>query len=487
MKKFMYLALAFGVAILAVSCVFQPDFPTSEETPIKVSESAEFSRKDVLALSHLQTEHIIGEEGLKNLVLDFMGGSTPARNAVSPDSVITGVTKLAGRTDKGFVRSLSTSRTVLDEAEPAEIPFYVFTIGNGQDDTKGFALTCGDDRIGNVLAVVEKGSYDDEENPYLPIFYSYLDQYITDTIDIYNSITEEDIAIALAKAENPPEAPRSVIPIDANVSFYDIDSVKDLNKGLLKTDWDQGDSYAPGPYNAIIFPYITGCVATAAAQIMAYHEFPNYLRDNGVSTGIQYEWNLMKADAWYKYEVAWLMWEIGLRVGMSWGVDKYHDGKGSSASIANVPAAFVNMGYVSPIGVMDYDFGAIAGSINADRPVIASGAATKTTPQFLGIQGKPSYSNGHAWVIDGYRARYIVVNQVIINPQSPILYVHCNLGWGGTCDGWYFSGVFYALPGQIPEPDLPVSQRSTVERFYQYQLKIIPYVYPHPVLKSIGY
>ncbi|AEF84858.1 putative pyrogenic exotoxin B [Treponema primitia ZAS-2] len=464
---------------LLVSCAFEPGFPaqTGPGVQIETSVNEYLSRKDVLALSHLQTEHVVGEEKLKTLVLDFIGGgNTPGRSAVSPGPVITGLTKLEG---KGFGSPGNNARMSLGNPDPAEIPFYVFTIENREEGTLGFALTCGDDRIGNVLAVVEKGVYDDMENPFLPIFYSYLDQYIGNTIDIYNSITEEDINAALAKSgSSPAPVTRSVLPIIDDMFFYDIESVKDMGIPLLKTYWGQGY-----PYNALVSSalggsYPTGCVATAMAQIMAYHKFPNNWYNNGVPLA-RYNWDAMisgRADN----GVATLMVEIGQRVQMGYSPN------GSNTDADNIAGAFVNMGYISS-SFMSFNPAHIMTSINSGCPVLINGYDTKTvTLSFLGIPIKTKYT-GHTWIIDGFRSRYLVVNKTIVNLQNPMQYVHCNLGWDGYCDGWYLGDVFYAAPGMIPEPDPPVQQRSQTPNNYQYKLEIMPYVYPNPALQNMGY
>jgi hypothetical protein len=42
---------------------------------------------------------------------------------------------------------------------------------------------------------------------------------------------------------------------------------------------------------------------------------------------------------------------------------------------------------------------------------------------------------GHAWIWDGI---YCVANS---NNVSKLYALHCNWGWGGYCDGWYYNNL----------------------------------------------
>jgi hypothetical protein len=66
--------------------------------------------------------------------------------------------------------------------------------------------------------------------------------------------------------------------------------------------------------------------------------------------------------------------------------------------------------------------------------------------------------------------------------------VHCNLGWGGTSNGWYKSGVFDTNEGIVDDVQRSVGgvQRSTVtttegndDNYYRYILQIVPYLKPN--------
>ena len=56
-------------------------------------------------------------------------------------------------------------------------------------------------------------------------------------------------------------------------------------------------------------------------------------------------------------------------------------------------------------------------------------------------------------------------------------YVHCNLGWGGSCNGYYKSEIFNTNEGAV---DLPKSSSTSgTEYDYEYNLKIVPNIRPN--------
>jgi len=189
---------------------------------------------------------------------------------------------------------------------------------------------------------------------------------------------------------------------------------------FLTTTWSQGEGYndyAPWgdcygrgtPDNGRKW---TGCVATAAAQIMNYWEHPN-----------TYSWQLMP-DSYGSASVSELMDDIGEEVNMSYGC------YGSSASTSSLKSAFKNdFGYSNDIDYVTASTFVIREQLNNSSPVI--------------MRGDDGGATGHAWVCDGYKRTVIISihnpgtyyeyeTSVISNP----LY-HMNWGWGGFYNGWF--------------------------------------------------
>ncbi len=170
----------------------------------------------------------------------------------------------------------------------------------------------------------------------------------------------------------------------------------------------------------------TGCVATAAGQIMKYHSWPPY------GTGSHsYTWNDLELAADFTDSLDWalmknsynpwgveppdsemavseLLYELGVSVEMN------YTHSGSSASINAVNNAMNHYFFYEP-GVANSEqdvFPALMQQeIEAGRPVLAG-------------------LTGHAVVIDG-------INQ----SASPVVF-HVNYGWGGKNNGWYNLDAF---------------------------------------------
>lgn len=184
--------------------------------------------------------------------------------------------------------------------------------------------------------------------------------------------------------------------------------------------WGQSDPYNDtAKINNGFNDVPTGCVATAMAIKMRYHEWPNtgvgshsYNDEEGsirythsVNFGAQtYDWSAMPTeslDPFHSYpDVADLMYHCGVSVEMDYELG------GSSAATSDTPLAMINH--------FNYR-GFIWNTSSHETDLINS---------MLG--GIPSLMRwpGHAMVADGYR-----------DTGGP--FFHVNLGWNGGSNGWY--------------------------------------------------
>lgn len=174
----------------------------------------------------------------------------------------------------------------------------------------------------------------------------------------------------------------------------------------------------------------SGCVATAMAQLMYYHRWPETgtgshsyaIADKGLSLSADfgsttYRWDdMLPAYETGKYTVsqaaavATLMYHCGVSVDMNYGVE------GSSASDQNLPGALMSyFGYDKGM-TLEYRMfytdeeweDMVYGELDAGRPLYYSGATDR--------------NEAHAFICDGY--------------DGAGLY-HFNWGWGGYCDGYF--------------------------------------------------
>jgi len=510
MKKTRFLMIfgSFCVLTLFLGC----DFNTPPETHDN-SYSTDLERKDVLALKHLQIPNI-SKDTLASYVMDFINIVSTASEAEAGRSVhaasatpvvITKTTEIIHTVETGFAETTADKRSAGSIIGPGQIPFYVFTLENQETGRTGFALGCGDNRIGNILAVAEEGNYDDE-NPFFSVFYSCLDDYIEDTIAIYNSVTEADIENALSKINENARATAPNLPVTEVGKITGLIPVVD--KKILDTvRWNQGD-----PYNKIInkertllqgyekdYRYVTGCTPTAIAIIMAYHG--NKRAIAGMSSpyihskapgyeNIKYDWSDMNINK-NNNSIPILMYEIGLpnNVNSIYSIgyeNKYYDplkkGPASTSSYnTKVRIAYRNMGYRDPGEFKRYETSGIKASIDKEEPVQVSGNS-RIKYYILGI---PIYETGHSWVIDGYAKMTTTVKDKYSGKEIedyPLDYVHCNVGWGESWiynskddirpNGWYISGIFNT--NDIPEATRSVGQ----DGYFQYNIQMLTGIRP---------
>ena len=203
---------------------------------------------------------------------------------------------------------------------------------------------------------------------------------------------------------------------------------------LLTTLWDQ-----VAPYNDLC-PQgaVTGCAATAQAQMMKYWNFPPFGRGahsyNAPNYGMQaadfahtlLDWdNMPDQPTVYSSEtqrkaVATLMYLCG--VGLEMNYNTSQGGGSSAAGLAGMPGvhsidnSLKDYFYYSPdMQVITKSQGytddtwraALIAELDQHHPIIYTGAATQ---------------GGHGFVCDGYDSRQ---------------YLHFNFGWSGKGDGYY--------------------------------------------------
>ncbi|MBR5117586.1 MAG: C10 family peptidase, partial [Muribaculaceae bacterium] len=131
-------------------------------------------------------------------------------------------------------------------ASQQKAAYYVF---NAAKD-RGFVIVSGDDRTEQVLGYSDKGNFDPTNVP--ENMQAWLDQYVEEIA----LLDEGVITIDRSQSDVHPKAGSAVSP-------------------LLTSQWDQG-----APFNLqcpkVGSNYcVTGCVATAMAQIMYYHKWPS--------------------------------------------------------------------------------------------------------------------------------------------------------------------------------------------------------------------
>lgn len=296
--------------------------------------------------------------------------------------------------------------SVSSAVSPSATCYYVFA--NGED--KGFTIVSGDDRMPEVVGYSAQGTYDPD---HLPVNYVGFMKAYQETVE---ALLKGDAQVSGGLAEA-----RQWRAERAGTA-----AVAPLLGGIK---WNQTE-----PYNNRCPLYdgtnrsVTGCVATAMAQVMMYHQYPKELKATikayitkskgieipAINSGETYDWDNMlpdysklgyssaQADA-----VAKLMYHCGAAVEMNYG----------PSSGANVTPAILAtyFGYDADLMqdltrtcfTLQQWMTLIDNELKAKRPILYSGKSS---------------DGGHEFVCDGSDGKGLY---------------HINWGWGGYQDGYF--------------------------------------------------
>ena len=271
---------------------------------------------------------------------------------------------------------------------------YGFNVGQGG---QGFVIVSGDDRTAPILGYADHGSLDEATMP--PAMKAWLGNYRHE-LSTGHLRTQRKVARAAIEP-------------------------------LLQSSWNQ-----TGRYNTFCPAYmgensVTGCVATAMAQLMNYHRWPETTTDTipgYVTQSLQlavdslppttFDWSLMgnaNSD-----EVAKLMFYCGASVKMD------YTPLSSGASFSELSSALVRyFGYDPSLRRMLRTY---YGIDEWEETVYAELAEKR--PVFYA--GQTYADEGHAFICDGYDGEGLF---------------HINWGWGGFCDGYFLLSACDAESG----------------------------------------
>lgn len=285
--------------------------------------------------------------------------------------------------------------------------YYVFNNG----DDRGFTIVSGDDLLPEIVGYSDRGTFTTENMPVQ--LKDFLDGYKKFVSDL---LLGDDHAKKVAKESNS-----QLLTGSSPVHPPLLDNIA----------WGQHT-----PFNNMT-PMgggkhcLTGCVATAMGQIMAYYRYPSALMEDipayttqkhgyempAISKGETYDWdNIINkyTEGNYNDEQAAAVAKLILHAGCAIEMD--YDKSASSAVTSRVGLTLAKyFGYdpdntteVYRADVTQQEWNnLIYGELEAARPVVLSGK---------------SAASGHAFICDGSDSNGLF---------------HINWGWGGDCDGYF--------------------------------------------------
>ena len=278
----------------------------------------------------------------------------------------------------------------------ANEPFYVFDRGNNE----GYVIASGDDQTIDVLGYTTEGSFD----------YAQLPPQLQDMLESY------------ARQIKAIQAGAPVLKLPANHPRVE---------QFMQCKWSQGS-----PYNNLCpldggSRSVTGCVATAMAQLLYYNReksvteiqadipgFTTYTKGiavPGIAAGAPIDWDNMKdtyssASELQKQAVAQLMLYCGTAVQMD-----YTSSSSGAQPTAAAEAFKKYFGYGNSVKFINE----FSSEDEIDHLIYTELAAGR--PVYLGGY-TGDWSMGHAFLTCGYEnQRYYI-----------------NWGWGGQSDGYYY-------------------------------------------------
>lgn len=342
-----------------------------------------------------------------------------------------------------------------------EACYYVFNAD------RGYVIVSGDDRTVPILGYSLTGSYDPENIP--ANMRAWLQGY-ADQIEALDSL-------GVTARYDAPDASVSMAQKKTGAMFVGVRKSNNRNAiaPLLTSTWNQGVPYCNNTpvvsYQGNYYYSATGCVATAMAQVVNYHKYPDAVvadipsytttthgfEMSGIPAGSVIDWENM-ADDYSSYwnmsaascqAVANLMLYCGESVEMNYDMS-------SGAVTAEVASALKTyFGYDENIyhaDRQDYTIDRwddlLYNELLCGRPIVYHGQ---------------SVGGGHAFVLDGH--------------DGTSLY-HVNWGWGGSCDGYFAVSILN------PNNNSGIGASSTSDGYSVRQGAIIgvqPPGYPNPV------
>lgn len=360
----------------------------------------------------------------------------------------------------------STTRAAADAPNDISDLLYLVEF----EDGRGSAVLGADDRIEPVLAILDESVFTVEDFTALP-------EEANNDISVYMaSLIKETATSMINDFPRKPIFPND--SINTNIMRPTVDTVINLVKQpLLETKWDQNAPYNNLCYNEQGQKCLAGCVAIAAAQLIA-NKFHNM---DITINGNTFDWNLIE-QGYYgntmssaaQTEIARFVHEIGLAINTQYGTEA------SSAYLQDVIGLLDSFGNAIDVDPTLHNFYSSERGqlLNHDCPMLIRGARTKTN------ENGELEDVGHAWLIDGCNDYEIIKTDYIttINPNDGSLNIeqtvdrisveksHCNFGWGGVCDGYYTDLIFdLSIPRTGEDIDTSVGDISQVSNRYYYK------------------
>lgn len=241
-------------------------------------------------------------------------------------------------------------------------------------------------------------------------------------------------------------------------AMYDYGPWEDVKKvfPLIHSKWDQSE-----PYNYFAVKYergpYAGCGPVALAQFLAYFQLERNVSLPKVNNKTM-DWQAIKKTFTGNTKISkfspintdnvtyadWiavsdLIYQCGELLHVTYHSDR------TSCDMYDMSNVFNNMNFITDFGRVDF------------TPEIAYlMIVTRNLPVIIREQKHNHHTKGHMWVLDGWlkqsrNIRELYQGKVTNRLQMRDL-IHCNWGWGGIGDGYFYPGHFRVSDREGKEP-----------------------------------
>jgi hypothetical protein len=311
----------------------------------------------------------------------------------------------------------------------------------------GFVIVSADDLVEPIIGFAGDGTYDPSfRNPLGVLVTNDLSGRIAAVRGTFNLQME----VEPDRAGSPRSKWRQLIDLaessEGEFELMGLTYPGDIRViPLVQSEWGQATACGQYCYNYYSpSHYPAGCVATAMAQLMRYHEYPAapigthefsiwasgsrgeqkaYTR-GGDGAGGPYNWSAMvlrpesscsTLTEEHRQAIGAICYDAGIAVGMR------YTSNGSGALMPDAKEALVSVfQYSNAILGYDPEGNVHSGLTEMINPNLDAGA-----PVILAVSGPSEATLAHSLICDGY------------GYESSTLYHHLNMGWRGVDDAWY--------------------------------------------------
>lgn len=365
------------------------------------------------------------------LLLLFCGGAAYAqqRSEAEIEEILLNKKSLLNISQKLSLKEKSSTLLKDCDITDGKESFYVYT--SGTKGKESFVIISGDKRMPAVLGYSDSNAFDPDNIP--PALRHWLKEYTK-------------LYLGTSTVNHSSTLPSSIRQ----------DGVEPL---LGTNKWGQSHPYNDKCPSVRNTKTLVGCVATAMAQVMKYHSYPERAKGNVSYTtrtnrlnihhdfsNDRFEWNSMLPDYSGSYSdeekdaVATLMFSCAAAVEMDFGLTNQG---GSGAYQSDLLNGYIeNYGYDRDAALVVKNYcstedwhSLLVNELNEGRPVNYAGSSIR--------------DGGHSFVLDGYK----------ISSNTYPDY-HVNWGWNGSCDGYYQIANLHPHDGDID---------ATIDAFSQSQ------------------